>query len=71
MFKFTKGQAMIASLIIAVTIAAVMVAQVAMPILQGTNTTGWSTTNITLFALLGTFLLISLIVAIAKATGLM
>ena len=66
-----KGQALIASLIISITIAAIIIASVAMPILTGANQTGWSATDITMFGLLSTFLILMLLVAIAKAGGFM
>lgn len=66
-----KGQALIASLIIAITIAVIMLANVAMPVITGANTTGWSATDVTMFGMLSTFLILSLLVAIAKASGFM
>lgn len=66
-----KGQTLIASLIIAITIAAIILANVAMPILTGANTTGWTGTDVTIFGMLSTFLILALLVAIAKAAGFM
>ena len=66
-----KGQTLIASLIIAITIASIMLANVAMPVLTGANQTGWSATDITMFGMLSTFLILALLVAIAKAAGFM
>jgi len=66
-----KAQTLIASLIISIAIAAIILANVAMPILTGANQTGWTTTDVTVFGMLSTFLILALLVAIAKAAGFM
>lgn len=67
-FGSTKGN--ISATIIGVVLASIILGSVGMPILLGVNTTGWSAQDITMYAILPTFLILSLIVAVARETGL-
>ena len=60
----------ISATVIGVTIAAIILGSVGIPILLGVNTTGWSAQDVTIFAILPTFLIVGLLVAVARDMGL-
>lgn len=54
---------------IGVAIAAIVIASVTIPILSNVNTTGWSTTDTTIFGYVSTFLLLGLLVGAIAGAG--
>jgi hypothetical protein len=52
---------------IGVAIAAIVVGAVTVPIISSVNTTGWSSTNVTIFTYVPTFLIMSLLVGAVGA----
>lgn len=47
---------------VGIAVAAIVIGAVAVPIITGVNTTGWSTMNTTIFTYVPTFLILSLLV---------
>jgi len=68
---FKQGQARggIIGGIIAVTIAVIMATSLLMPTLKGANTTGWSTSEVALWAVTGLAVIIGLVLLIFSAFG--
>lgn len=53
---------------IGIAIAAIVIAAVTIPILASINTTGWSTTDKTIFTYVPTFLILALLVGAVSAS---
>jgi len=66
-----KGQARggLIAAIVAVTIAVIMATSLLMPTLKGANTTGWSASEIALWAVTGLAVVIGLVLLIFNAFG--
>lgn len=69
MFKNGQARGGIIGGIIAVTIAVIMATSLLMPTLKGANTTGWTTSEVALWAVTGLAVIIGLVLLIFSAFG--
>jgi uncharacterized membrane protein YbhN (UPF0104 family) len=65
-----KGQALVGAAI-AIAVAAIVIGAVAIPILSGVNTTGWSSMNATIYQYVPTFLVLALLIGAIAAAGIL
>ena len=53
--------------VIAVIISVILVATVAMPVIKGTSTTNWSTSEVAVYGIVGILLIVGLLFTVGRA----
>lgn len=66
-----KGMAALMTVALGIAVGAIVIGAVTIPILNSINTTGWSSTDTTVFTYVKTFLLLSLLIGSIAGTGIL